>query len=272
MEKILLSDGRKIPCMGFGCYNAFGEEMSQAIRWALEAGYRYIDSAEFYGNEEAVGAGLAACRELREETFVLSKAWPSSYEDIKAALGRTLKHLQVEYLDAYLLHWPGTDEKRRLTAYEQLLSLQEKGLVRTVGVSNFQPEQLDVIKREFGAYPAINELETHPSYQQQELVGWCMQRGIQTIAYSPINRSNDLQNDTVRGLAEKYNRTPAQIVLRWHLEKQHIPIPKSSNRERIHENIGVFDFSLTKEETAAIDALECGAKSGQDPYHFPAGF
>ncbi|MCD8011506.1 MAG: aldo/keto reductase [Lachnospiraceae bacterium] len=268
MEMFTLRDGNQIPCMGFGCYNAFGEEIRQAVMAAVEAGYRYIDSAEKYGNEEDVGKAIAHCSAPREELRVLSKVWPTSYDDPEGALTRSMKALQVEYLDYYLIHWPGTDEARRLKAYEKLLSLRERGLIRTVGVSNFQIDQLEKVKEEFGDYPAINEIERHPSYQQRELGEWCREKGIRTISYSPINRSADLTNDTVQGLAEKYGKTPAQVVLRWHVEKQQLPIPKSGNLQRIRENVDVFEFSLQPEEVSAIDALERGARSGLDPRTF----
>ncbi|MDD6213552.1 MAG: aldo/keto reductase [Clostridiales bacterium] len=266
MEKWMLRDGNQIPKMGFGCYNAFGEEITRAVMKAVELGYRYIDSAAKYQNEEAVGEGIAHCGISREEVFVLSKVWPSFYDNVEESFMKTMKDLQLEYLDAFILHWPGTDEARRLRAYEQLLKIQEKGVIRTVGVSNFQPDQLEVIKEQFGEYPALNQLECHPSYQQREKVEYCRQRGIQVIAYSPLNRTADLQNDTVQRIAAKYGKTAGQAVLRWHLEKGQIPIPKSSNPKRIQENLDILDFSLSEQEIAEIDALESGIRSGLDPF------
>lgn len=269
MNMVKLSDGRSIPCMGFGCYNAFGEEISQAVRAAIDAGYRYIDSAEFYKNEESVGEGLSQRRENRNDLFILSKAWPGSYENLEEACCRSLKNLQVEVLDAYLLHWPGTDETRRLKAYEQLLRLQEKGLVKSIGVSNFYTDMIDKLWEEFGSYPTIHEIECHPSYTRADLISWCRKRGIQTIAYMPINRSADLNAEIIRNLAEKYEKTPAQIVLSWHVRKDQIPIPKSSHEARIRENIDIFDICLTPGEIASIDALDTGVRAGQDPRTFP---
>lgn len=272
MKSLIMSDGQAIPCMGFGCYNAFGEEIAGAVQTAAESGYRYIDSAEIYKNEDAVGEGLSRVRGLTEKMFVLSKAWPSSFGDLEAACTGSLKNLRLEVLDAYLLHWPGTDEARRLRAYEQLLKLQEKGLVRTIGVSNFLTEQLEQIKTEFGAYPTIHEIECHPSYQQRPMVDWCRERKIQVISYTPINRSVDLEADAVQELAGKYGRTPGQIVLAWHVSHDQIPIPKSVHADRIRENIDLFDFELTPEDIARIDALEAGARAGRDPREFPPGF
>ena len=268
MEFLKLRDGHQIPCMGYGCYNAFGEEMSRGIISAVERGYRYIDSAAKYGNEPAVGEGIASCGVAREELFVLSKAWPASYENVEAAAMQTMKDLKVEYLDAYLLHWPGTDETRRLKAYEQLLRLQEKEICRIGAVSNFQIDQLQVLEKEFGAFPVINEMELHPTHQQKAIRSFCVDNGIQTIAYSPINRSKDLTDPAVIAMAEKYGKTPAQVVLRWHVQKDQIPIPKSANPDRILQNISIFDFALNEEELAAIDAMDCGARSGLDPLTF----
>lgn len=272
MEKLTLANGIEIPCMGFGCYNAYDDVITSAVQMALEAGYRYIDSAEFYKNEAAVGAGLASYAGDREELFVLSKIWPSFFEDVAAAFGRTSKDLQTEYLDSYIIHWPGTDEKRRLSAYEQLLGLAEKGLVRAPGVSNFSIPQLEKIREEFGAYPFVHEIECHPSYQQRALIDWCRERKIQVISYEPLNRTKDMALPAVEMLAEKYGKSPAQIVLRWHVQHNQIPIPKSGNRERIRENIALFDFELSEDDMEAIDALETGVKDGQDAAKFPAGY
>ena len=272
MDKLTLSNGIAIPCMGFGCYNAFDDVITSAVRMALEAGYRYIDSAAFYKNEPAVGEGLSSYSGAREDLFVLSKAWPSAFEDMEAAFGCTAKDLRLEYLDAYIIHWPGTNDKRRLSAYEQLLRLTEKGYVRAPGVSNFNITQLQQIKDEFGVYPAVHEIECHPSYQQRELIDWCRERQIQIISYEPLNRTKDLSLPAVSMLAEKYGKTPAQIVLRWHVQHDQIPIPKSGNRDRITENISLFDFELSADDMEAIDALETGVKDGLDASKFPAGY
>ena len=272
MQSYTLSGGVQIPVMGYGCYNAFGAEIEQAVEMALEAGYRYIDTAEFYKNEPDIGPALDTFAGKREELFVLSKAWPSSFDNMEEACVRSAKNLHVEYLDAYLLHWPGTKEDRRLKAYGQLLALVEKGLVRAPGVSNFSIEQLERVKAEYGAYPAIHEIECHPSYHPVEMIRFCQKHGIQVISYEPINRTADLSLAPVLQLAEKYAHTPAQIVLRWHIQHDQLPIPKSSNESRIKENIAVFDFELSKEDMALLDTLDTGKRNGLDPMAFPPGF
>ncbi len=268
-DKITLLDGNKIPGFGFGCYNAYGEEMANAVRMAIEAGYRYIDSATFYHNEDAVGEGLSTAGVSHDELFVLSKTWPNAYSNVEGSVMENLKNLKVEYLDAMLLHWPWMDEALRLSAYEQGLKLREKGLIKTMGVSNFQIEQLEKLYEEFGEWPAINELEIHPHYQQRELVEFCKSKGIQIIAYSPIARGRYTDNAELLEIAKKYEKSTAQLILRWHTQNGIIPIPKSSHRERIIENADIFDFALSKEEMAAIDALDCNGRMGKDPYHFP---
>ncbi len=268
MESYTLSDGNQIPCMGFGCYNAYGDEIRRAVEEAAYDGYRYFDAAWRYENEKDVGEALQDSRVDRDELFVLSKAWPTTYGHIKDIFYGSLKDLRVDYLDAYLLHWPGTDETGRLRAYERLLDLQIQGLIKTVGVSNFLEDQLEQIRTEFGSYPALNEIEIHPSFQQKDLVNWCRDRGIQVIAYRPINRQLDLDSETIRQIGEKYGKTPAQVVLRWHIQEQHVPIPKSSNSDRIFENIDLFDFTLDEQELSSIDDLENGAQEGDDPRTF----
>lgn len=263
-----LRDGNEIPALGFGNYNSFGKEEEDAVGYALEAGYRYIDSAACYRNEAEVGRAWKRSGVAREEMYLLSKLWPSDYERAEEALQKTLRELQAEYLDAYLLHWPGTEESRRLRAYEQVLRLQEKGLIRSVGVSNFQPDQMEKLKDTFGDYPILNQMECHPSFQQKEISDYCKARGIQVIDYRPLNRGAYGEDPRVKQIAERRQKSISQIVLRWHVEKRQIPIPKSSNQARIRENSEIFDFSLTPEEIRVIDGLETGVRAGSDPFTY----
>ena len=264
-----LADGHSIPTIGFGCYDGYGDEMVQAVRTAAETGYRYFDSAERYRNEKEVGRGLAESGVRREDLYILSKIWPSSFGQTEETFDQTRRDLGTDYLDAYLIHWPGQDKPARLKTYEKMMDLRSAGKIRSLGVSNFLPEQMEEIKEEFGEYPVIHEMECHPSYGQRELIFRCRARKMQPIAYSPINRAVDLNSDTVRRLAEKYGRTPAQIVLRWHLEHSVIPIPKSVHGDRIRENFDVYHFELDVADIIAIDELEAGARAGKDPRTFP---
>lgn len=263
-----LLDGREIPVFGFGCYNSFGEEMTKAVAAAVETGYRYIDSAARYANEDAVGAALRQFAGMREELFVLTKVWVTALDEAEESVKHSMDQLGVEYLDAVLIHWPGTDAARRLRAYEALLKLRDRQLIRTVGVSNFQWNQIEEIQREFGAYPAINELEIQPAYQQTELQDQCGAQGIVRIAYSPIGRGRYQEDPVVRAIGQKYGKTPSQVVLRWHLQRGTVPIPKSGHPERIRENADVFDFCLEPEEMERLNALETGVRTGLDPLTF----
>lgn len=267
-DKKRMLDGKDIPVYGFGCYNSYGEEITAAVTAAIETGYCYIDSAARYENEAEVGAALKQFAGKREELFVLSKVWPTAYDEAEKAVEKSMRELGVEYLDAMLLHWPGTDEARRLRAYEVLLNLREKGRIRTVGVSNFQKDQIDRIKEQFGDDPAILELEAHPGYQQNGLQDYCAERGIVRIAYSPIGRGRYQENKVITSLSRKYGKTPSQVILRWHLQRGTVPIPKSSHPERIRENADVFDFSLTDAEMEILRGLECGGRMGLDPLTF----
>ncbi|MCJ7834827.1 aldo/keto reductase [Cuneatibacter sp. NSJ-177] len=263
-----LRDGYEIPALGFGNYNSFGEEEENAVGNALEAGYRYIDSASCYQNEAEVGRAVKKSGVPREEIYLLSKLWPSDYEKAEEALQKTLRGLQAEYLDAYLLHWPGTEESRRLNAYEQVLKLKERGWIRSVGVSNFQPDQMEKLKEVFGDYPVLNQMECHPSFQQKEISDYCKARGIQVIDYRPLNRGAYRENPEVIRIAERHGKTISQVVLRWHVEKCQIPIPKSSNRDRIRENSEIFDFALSADEIRIIDEMETGIRAGSDPFTY----
>lgn len=255
--------------MGFGCYNGFGDEIAKAVETAVRSGYPYVDSAANYRNEADVGRGLAAAG--NPSVYVLTKIWPTWFDDPEASFDQSRRDLGREVLDACLLHWPGTKDDRRLHAWETLLKLKEQGKVKSIGVSNFHPWQMEQIKEMFGEYPAIDQIECHPSFRQADLIAWCRERGITTVAYSPLNRVDDLENETVRGIAARYGRSEAQIVIRWHLQHDQIPIPKSVHAERIQANLGVFDFSLTADDMAAIDALESGRQRGKDPDVFPEG-
>lgn len=268
-QQIRLLDGNSMPNYGFGCFNGFGEEMSNAVRMALDMGYRYIDSAPRYQNEDAVGEGIARSGLSREEVFILSKVWPTEYHCFEDSVAKTLKDLRVDYLDCLLLHWPSTDEALRLHAYEEALRLQQKGWFKSLGVSNFQTEQLDQLKEKFGGYPVMNEIELHPAYQQPALVRYCEEREIRLVAYSPLARGRYTQHEGLTAIGAKYGKSANQVLLRWHVQRGFIPIPKSVKEERVRTNLEVFDFVLTAEEMAVIDALECNGRTGYDPYVFP---
>ena len=270
VEPVSLNDGTAMPGYGFGCYAAHGEEIINAIRWAVRDGYRYIDSAAMYGNEAEVGEAIRTCGVQREELFISSKIWPTRFDDPDASLAQSLRDLGIDALDCCLLHWPGTDRKQRLSAYEKLLRRREEGFVRRVGVSNFQIKHLEEIRSAFGSFPVLNQIELHPTWQQREVVAFCKEHGIAVEAYSPMARGADLKagNGTIARIAEAHEVSPAQVILRWHIENGTIIIPKSVHSERQRQNLDLFGFALTLDEHAAIDALDGPERAGHDPRTF----
>lgn len=270
--KVLLNNGVQMPGFGYGCYKAFGDELYRGLLCALECGYRCIDSAAFYENEREVGKALAAFPLKREELFVVSKIWPCSFAEPVKALDATLRDLRLDYLDGYLLHWPGLDERSRWRAFEILLGEVEKGKIRALGVSNFLKAQLETLYDKFSLWPCINQIEAHPLYQEPELCGFCMERGIQIVSWSPLGRGKGMELPAIREIAEDLRKTPAQIILRWQTQKNYVPIPKSVHPARIKENADIFNFSLSETQMRIIGELnlpDSAGKIGKDPLVFP---
>lgn len=268
MEFCKLNNGLSMPRLGLGTYKARGEIVTQAVITAAQAGYRHIDTAAFYDNERAVGAGVAASGVPREAFFLVSKMWPTAFAHPEQALDASLRALGVDYLDGYLLHWPGTDRALRLRAYEAMLKAVDQGKVRALGVSNFTIRHLEELETAFGVSPAMNQVELHPWYPQRALKAYCAARGIAVTAWGPIFRGHIDEAPLMGQLGEKYHKSPVQITLRWHLQRGLAVIPKSANPERIAQNIDVFNFALTEADMAAIDALESGRHFGNDPDTF----
>lgn len=275
-----LNNGVKMPALGLGVYQSNAEETVNAVSTALAEGYRLIDTAAAYGNEEQVGEAVCQSGIDRTEIFVTTKAWISDYglQATLHAFDRSLRKLGLDYLDLYLLHWPmPTDFEATLGAWRAAEKLLADGRVRAIGVSNFSPKDLDNLVARSQVVPAVNQVELHPFFVQQALQDADKGLGIVTQAWSPIGGVNryapadgsqvqdPLAHPVIAGLAAKYGKTPAQIVLRWHLELGISAIPKSVKASRIAENIDIFDFSLPADEVQAISALDTGARGGPDP-------
>lgn len=258
---------KDIPPIGLGVYKA-GDAVYNAVRFALDAKYRHIDCAKIYGNEEAVGKAIRESGVPREEIFVTTKLWPTDFRDPEAACKESLKKLGLDYVDAYLLHWPGIDASLRLRAYESLLQMRERGLIGLTGVSNFLPPHLDELDRVKLPMPACNQLEVHPWYPQREARAFCHSRGIKVVCWSPLFRGAWRETPILAEIGHNYGKTPVQVILRWHIQNGDCPIPKSVTPNRILENLAVFDFHLTKEEMEMIDALEDGRHIGKDPFTY----
>jgi len=263
-DRIPLEGGARMPAFGLGVYKASPErdETYNAVRWALEAGYRHIDTASMYMNEAEVGRAVRDSGVPREEVFITTKMWPTEFSDPAAAFGRSLKRLGLDYVDAYLLHWPGVDEALRYRAFEQMLAFRQEKKLLAAGVSNFLPHHLEEMEKRFGILPAINQIQLNPWHQQRENDAYCKEKGVQIVSWGPIFHGYLGDEPRMAEIAARYGVTPAQATLRWHLQKGYAIIPKSVHRERIIENAKIFDFELGGEDMRAIDSLDGGKKFG----------
>ncbi|KOT86498.1 oxidoreductase [Streptomyces sp. NRRL F-5755] len=265
---ITLNNGVAMPQLGYGVWQVPDDEAFTAVGSALEAGYRSIDTAAIYGNEEGTGKALAASGIARDELFVTTKLWNDAqgYDSTLRAFDESLKKLGLEYVDLYLIHWPLPAQGTFVDTYRAFEKIYEEGRAKAIGVSNFQPAHLERLLGETSVVPAVNQIELHPRLQQAEARAFHARHGIATEAWSPLGQGKDLLTDaTVTRLAEKHGRTPAQIVLRWHLQLGNVVIPKSVTPSRIKENIDVFGFELDDADMAAIAALDSGTRLGPDP-------
>jgi 2,5-diketo-D-gluconate reductase A len=267
---IELRDGAPIPQLGFGVFLVPPPETERAVSLALEAGYRHIDTAAQYANEAGVGAAVRASGIDRGELFITTKcANPDhGYEEAKAAAHTSVERLGLGPIDLYLIHWPVPSRDLYLDTWRAFIDLADEGVVRSIGVSNFQPAHLRRIVAETGVTPAVNQIELHPRLTQHELRQLHADLGIVTEAWSPLARGGMLDDPVVVAIAAAHGRTPAQVLLRWHLQIGNVVIPKSVTPERIEQNIDVFDFEITEQEIAAIEALDRGKRIGPDPDTF----
>jgi 2,5-diketo-D-gluconate reductase A len=251
---LTVGGGVSIPQLGFGVFEIPESETADAVTVALEAGYRHIDTAAVYGNERGVGDALKASAIPREENFVTTKVWNADHgaDATRAALERSLSTLGLEYVDLYLIHWPVAVRDRYVETWSAMRSLQDEGAIRAIGVSNFEPEHLARLHEETGVVPTVNQIELHPRLQQAQLRGYHARHGIATEAWAPLAKGGVLDDRAILGLAERVGRTPAQVVLRWHVQLGNIAVPKSVTPSRIRQNLDVFDFELSADEMARI--------------------
>jgi diketogulonate reductase-like aldo/keto reductase len=263
-------DGEEIPQLGFGVFQVPPGETEVAVARALEAGYRHIDTAAAYRNEAGVGLAIRASGLERGEIFLTTKCWneDQGYEQARRACHASLKQLEMDHIDLYLIHWPVPAHDRYVETWKAFTELQEEGLVRSIGVSNFQQEHLERIIAETGVTPAVNQIELHPHLQQAGLRREHDDLGILTEAWSPLAQGEVLGEPTIREISEHHRRTPAQVVIRWHLQLGNVVIPKSVTPSRIEENFDVFGFELGGEEMEAIAGLDQGRRTGPDPDTF----
>ena len=264
---LALANGARIPQLGLGTWPLNDAEAEVAVRQAIEAGYRLVDTAENYGNETGVGRGISSSGIPREEVFIttkFNKRW-HSVDGAREAFEASAKRLGVDYIDLLLIHWPNPDQDRYVEAFTGLVELLREGRLRAVGTSNFKPAHLDRVLEATGVTPDVNQIELHPRLTRDAVRAYDAEHGIVTESWSPIARAGELLAEPViTELAQRYGRTPAQIVLRWHIELGLVTVPKSATPQRISENIDIFDFSLTADEVARIAALDRGEAEAVD--------
>lgn len=267
MNKIKLNDGNYIPQIGFGVFRAkFGKETFNAVTWALEANYGHIDTAKIYLNERSVGKAIKKSSLNREDIFVTTKVWNTDVikRKTRKAFFKSLRRLKLKYVDLYLIHWPVDGY---IDAYLELVKLQKEGYIKSIGVSNFQIRHLEELKKHTDIVPAVNQIESNPQFNNQELISYCQAHNIAVEVWSPLGGSKHslLNEPTLVKLSEKYHKTTAQIIIRWHIQRGVIVLVKSSHKERIYSNLDVFDFELSSEDMELINSLNTNQRVGGDP-------
>ncbi|MFL0288155.1 aldo/keto reductase [Mycobacterium sp. SMC-18] len=267
---LTLNDGTSIPVVGLGVWQTPAEDTERAVSAALHAGYRHIDTAAAYGNEDGVGRAVAASGIPREDVFVVTKLWNSDqgYEKTLAAFDASMARLGLDYLDLYLIHWPTPAQNLFIDTFKAFAHLRDQGRIRAIGVSNFEPEHLKLLIDATGIVPAVNQIELHPRLPQAELRETHARYGIATEAWSPLGQGSLLADPIVTTIAERHGKTPAQVLIRWHIQLGNIVIPKSVNPDRIASNFDVFDFELSEADIASIATLDNGTRLGPDPRTF----
>lgn len=263
-----LNNGINMPTIGLGVYLVDENITKETVTYALDNGYRAIDTAQFYNNEVEVGEAINNSSIPREDIFVTTKVWNThhGYEETLQAFEQSLEKLQLDYIDLYLIHWPMPMENKYIETYQALEKLYKDGKVKAIGVSNFEIEHLDNILNNCEIVPAVNQVECHPYFQQTALKDYCKKHHIQLQAWSPLSRGATLEDETIQQIANKYNKTIAQVILRWHIQEGTCIIPKSITPHRIKENIDILDFSLTDDDMQLIASLDKNERRGRDPH------
>ncbi|HYH53544.1 MAG TPA: aldo/keto reductase [Solirubrobacterales bacterium] len=270
---VTLRDGVEMPQLGFGVFQIPVGQTQEKVEEALAVGYRHVDTAAAYGNEAEVGAAIAATGVRREDVFVTTKLWNSDqgYDSALRGFEASLERLGTGQVDLYLIHWPQPGKDRYLDTWRAFERIKEEGGARSIGVSNFRTEELERLAAEAGQMPTVNQVELHPRFQQAELRAWHADHEIVTEAWAPLAQGDLLEDGTIETVAAHHDRTPAQVILRWHLQIGNVVIPKSVNPERIRQNFELFDFKLSEDDMAALERLDTGERIGPDPGTFSAG-
>lgn len=267
VPSITLENGKKIPQLGFGVWKASSGDCYQAVKTALETGYRHIDTARIYGNEEDVGRAIKDSGIPRDEVFVTTKLWNSDQAKAQKAFDDSLARLGLDYVDLYLVHFPVT--KTRAAAYAELEKIHASGKTRSIGVSNYMPAHLDELLATAKIKPVVNQIELHPWLAQKELKTYCESRGIKIQAYSPLAHGQKTGDESLKPVADKHGKSIAQVLLRWSIQKGNIVLVKSVSPARIAENFSIFDFELDADDLKVIDALDSNLRTCWDPSATP---
>lgn len=270
IPSIALNDGNQIPQLGLGVFKVEPGETERIVSEALEVGYRHIDTAFIYHNEDGVGRAIAQSGIPRDELFITTKLWNTDHEDPRSAFEKSLDRLGLDRLDLYLIHWPMPMLGTALEAWRGMVQLVGAGLTESIGVSNFEVEHLRELHEETGVVPAVNQIELHPFHQRRELRAYCKANGIAVEAWGPLaqGKSDLLRRPEITNAGVAHSKSPAQVVLRWHVQQGTIVFPKTTRKKRMLENADVFDFILTEAQMAAIGSLEAGQNFGPDPRTF----
>lgn len=271
VPNLTLHDGVEMPQLGFGVFRIPPEETQEKVEEALSVGYRHVDTAAAYGNEAEVGAAIAATGVRREDVFVTTKLWNSEqgHDSTLSAFEASLERLGTGHVDLYLIHWPLPGKDRFVDTWRAFERIREEGGARSIGVSNFRFEDLERLESA-GQRPTVNQVELHPRFQQTDLRTWHADHDVATEAWAPLAQGDLLEDGTIETIAAHHNKSPAQTILRWHLQVGNVVIPKSSNPQRIRENFEVFDFQLSADDMAALERLDTGDRIGPDPGTFSA--
>lgn len=265
---VKLNNDIQIPTLGLGVYKIEDQDMERVVKTAIESGYKAIDTAWFYKNEKSLGNALKQLEVNRDELFITTKLWNDfqGYEATLKAFEESMNNLQLSYLDLYLIHWPCPKDQLFIDTYKALEKLYYDGRIKAIGVCNFTKEHLEILMEHTDVVPAVNQVECHPLFNQKALQAYCDQHDIKMMAWSPLMRGGELlENTTLNEIANKYSKTPAQIVIRWHIQQNRIVIPKSQNNARIKENIDVFDFELEDEDVEKINQLNTNTRQFRNP-------